>query len=187
MPAGSAPLPAEGALAERVLTIGDEVPDVALIDQTNTRRSLSEWKDAYTVITFMYTRCPLPNFCPLMDQNFRTVQGEVAEDARLRGQVKLISISLDPEHDTPETLTTHATKLGADASVWTFLTGDRVTIDRIAARFGIGVTRNPADPVQINHGLRTVMVSPQLYVMHTYTGNDWTPGDILTDLRAAVR
>jgi protein SCO1/2 len=186
---GSAPLPPsnEGALAELILNIGDAVPDAALIDQTNARRSLSEWKGAYSLVTFIYTRCPLPNFCPLMDQNFRTLQGELIKDARLRDRVKLISITLDPEHDTPEVLTTHSRKLEADANVWTFLTGDRVTIDRVAARFGVNVIRDPADPVQINHGLRTAIVSPDRRLTHTYTGNDWTPGDILADLRAAVR
>ena len=112
---GSAPLPAnDGAPDEPVLSVGDAVPDVALIDQTDRRRSLSEWNGAYAVVTFIYTRCPLPNFCPLMDQNFRTLQGELAEDPRLRGHVKLISITLDPEHDTPQVLTAHAKKLGAE-------------------------------------------------------------------------
>src|SRR6478672_416202 len=70
---GTAPL-SNGAnkagMAAGVLDVGDAVPDVALIDQTDRRRSFSEWKGTPVVLTFTYTRCPLPDFCPLMDQNF---------------------------------------------------------------------------------------------------------------------
>ena len=119
---GSAPLPDtsnEVGLATLKLDVGQQVPDAALIDQSNRRRALSEWRGEYALVTFIYTRCPLPNFCPLMDQNFRTLQRELARDARLRGHVKLLSISFDPEYDTPEVLAAHAARLEADPAVWT--------------------------------------------------------------------
>jgi protein SCO1/2 len=187
---GSAPLPAgsnEVGLATTMLAVGDAVPDAALVDQSGHRRSLSEWRGAHTVMTFIYTRCPLPNFCPLMDQNFRTLQNELAQDPRLRGHVKLVTISFDPEHDTPEVLAAHAARLHADPAVWTFLTGDRVVTDRVAARFGVGVIRPTDDPTQITHNLRTAVIGPDGRLAHVYAGTDWTPSTLLTDLRAAVR
>jgi len=185
---GTAPLPEGSAAALTApLAVGDVLPDAALIDQSNQRRAFSEWRGSTTVITFIYTRCPLPTFCPLMDQNFRTVQSEVAEDARLRGRVKLISITFDPEHDTPDVLTAHAKKLGADPTVWTFLTGDRVTIERVASRFGVGAFRSPDDPAQITHRLVTAIIGADGRLIEIYASNDWTPGTVLTDLRAAVR
>jgi len=187
---GSAPLPEasnETALAATLLSIGDAVPDAALIDQTNHRRSLSEWHGSDTLITFVYTRCPLPNFCPLMDQNFRTLQNAIGQDPRLRGHVKLISVTIDPDHDTPAVLAAHAAGLGADPAVWTFLTGDRVTIDRVAAHFGVGIMRDPADPSQITHNLRTGLIGPDGRLLQIYSGNDWTPQTILADLHADVR
>jgi protein SCO1/2 len=186
---GSAPLPEGGlaALAAAPLKIGDDVPDAALIDQSNRRRSLSEWHGASAVVTFIYTRCPLPNFCPLMDQNFRTLQGELADDPQLRGRVKLISISFDPEHDTPEVLAEHARKVKADTSVWTFLTGDRVTIDRVSGRLGVRAFRSPEDASQITHNLSTAIIDADGRLAHLYEGNDWTPSTVLKDLRAAVR
>jgi protein SCO1 len=174
------------ALATGVLDVGDEVPDTAFIDQEDRRRSLSEWAGGYTLVTFIYTQCPLPNFCPLMDQNFSTIQREIAEDDLLRGRVKLISFSFDPDHDTPEVLAAHAERRRADPAVWTFLTADRATIVPFAARFGVGVVDDPADPTLITHNLRTALIGPDLRILELYTGNGWTPRDVLADLRDAL-
>jgi protein SCO1/2 len=186
---GSAPLAAdtnELALATGLLAEGDEIPDVALIDQDNRRRSLSEWRGGLTLITFIYTRCPLANFCPLMDQNFATIQRAASEDPLLKGQVKLVSVSFDPEADTPAVLAAHAASRQADPAVWTFLTGDRVTIHRLAGRFGVGVIR-PEGITEINHNLRTALVGRDGRLRKVYGGNDWTPGTVLADMRAALR
>ena len=185
---GTAPLSGsanEVAIAAELLDVGSAVPDAAFIDQDDRRRSFSEWQGSPTLVTFVYTRCPLPNFCPLMDQNFATIQRLVAEDALLRGRVKLVSISFDPEHDTPAVLKKHAGRLKADPEVWTFLTGDRVTIDRFAGRLGVGLLR-PAPATEITHNLRTALVGADGRLTKIYTGSDWTPSQIITDLRAAV-
>jgi len=182
---GSAPLPTgsnTAELAAGVLDVGNPIPDTALIDQTNTRRALDEWKGSTTLITFIYTRCPLPNFCPLMDQNFAALQGVIAKDATLRGKVKLISITFDPDFDTSDVLADHAKKMKADPAVWTFLTGDRLTIDRLAAKFGVSVLREPDQPT-ITHNLRTILVGPDGNIAKIYSGNDWTPGAVAADVR----
>lgn len=186
---GTAPLPDTSnsvLMAAELLAIGDAVPDAALIDQTDTRRSFSEWFGAPTLVTFIYTRCPLPNFCPLMDRNFALLQDRIAADPTLAGRVRLVSVTLDPDYDTPAVLSGHASALGADPAVWTFLTGDRVTIDRVAARFGVGVMRNdgPGDPV--THNLRTVLIGSDGRLSKVYSGNEWTPDQVVEDLRAAV-
>jgi protein SCO1/2 len=182
---GSAALPAgsnAADLAAGVLDVGNPIPDTALIDQTNTRRALSEWKGSTTLITFIYTRCPLPNFCPLMDQNFAALQGVIAKDATLRGKVKLISITFDPDYDTPDVLAEHAKKMKADPAVWTFLTGDRLTMDRVAAKFGVSVLRTPGETA-ITHNLRTILVAPDSTIAKIYSSNDWTPGAVAAELR----
>lgn len=187
---GAAPLPDasnEVGIATTLLEVGAEVPDAALVDQSNRRRSLGEWRGSVTLVTFIYTRCPLPDFCPLMDQNFVTLQREVTGDPALRGRVKLVSISFDPDHDTPDVLAAHAARLKADPAVWTFLTGDRITTDRVAARFGVGVIRPSGDAATITHNLRTALIGADGRIVRLYSGNDWTPGAVLADLRAAVR
>ena len=184
---GMAPLPTgpDGAPVAMVLVEGDEVPDAAFVDQADRRRSFAEWTGTATLVTFIYTNCPLPNFCPLMDQNFSTIQRSAAEDAALKGRVRLVSISLDPERDTPAVLAAHAARRRADPAVWTFLTGDRVTVDRFAARFGVGAVRE-ANSTEIGHNLRTALVGPDRRIVKFYSGSDWTPGTVLADLRAAL-
>lgn len=184
---GTAPLPSENeiALATGLIDEGDAVPDVALIDQDNRRRSLAEWKGSLTLVTFIYTSCPLPNYCPLMDQNFATIQGAVAEDPILKGQVRLLSVTFDPETDTPAVLATHAARRRADPAVWTFLTGDLVTIQRFAGRFGVSVLR-PDGTTEIAHNLRTALIGRDGRVRRFYSGNDWTPNTVLADLRSAL-
>jgi protein SCO1 len=185
---GLAPLPEstnELALATQLLDPGEAVPDAAFIDQDDRRRAFSEWQGSPTLVTFVYTRCPLPTFCPLMDQNFATLQRLIAEDPTLRGRVRLVSISFDPDHDTPAVLKTHAARLKADPAVWTFLTGDRTTVDRFAGRMGVSVLR-PQDADEITHNLRTVLVGADGRIVKYYSGGDWTPSQTITDLRAAV-
>jgi protein SCO1/2 len=187
---GSAPLPSDtnaAALAAGLLDVGDPVPDAAFIDQDDRRRSLSEWFGTPTLVTFIYTRCPLPSFCPLMDRNFATIQQTLAGDDRLAGRVRLISISFDPDYDTPATLAAHAATFKADPDVWTFLTGDRVTVDRVAARFGVGVVRPGDGSVDITHTLRTALIAADGTVARIYSGNGWSPDTVIADLRAAVR
>lgn len=185
---GSEPLPTnsnEVALAAGVLDVGDLVPDAALIDQTDRRRSLSEWTGTTTLVSFTYTTCPLPTYCPLMDRNFAELQRLIAADGTLAGQVKLISLTIDPTTDTPEVLAAHATRLRADPAVWTFLTGDLATTDRVAGRFGVGVVR-PDEPGEIRHNLRTTLIGRNGRVRAIYSGNEWTPEGLLGDLRASV-
>ena len=184
---GDAPLPSstnEVAMAEGILEPGDPMPDAALIDQTDRRRSLSEWRGTPTLVTFIYTRCPLPNYCPLMDRHFVAIQRSVADDPSLRGKLQLISVSFDPEFDTPAVLTAHARALKADTSTWTFLTGDKVTVDRLAAKFGVGVIRGPDGATEITHNLRTALFAADGTLVKMYPGGDWIPRTVLTDLRA---
>lgn len=186
---GMEPLPEGGGLSMAVglLEAGDQVPDTAFIDQDDRRRALAEWRGAYTLITFIYTRCPLPNFCPLMDQNFLTIQQALAGDDALRGRMRLISVSFDPEFDTPSVLAAYAARRRADPAVWTFLTGDRTTIERFATSFGVGLIRLPEAPDEITHNLRTALLDTDLKIHAIYSGNEWTPAQVLDDLREALR
>lgn len=186
---GMAPIPASDAdsMAAVMLNVGDHVPDTAFIDQQDKRRAISEWKGYFTVLTFIYTQCPLPTYCPLMDQNFATIQRSAAEDPVLKGKIRLVSVSFDPDVDTPAVLRAHAARRKADPAVWTFLTGDRVTMERFAARFGVSVKRPTAESKEITHNLRTAIIGLEGRILKLYSGNDWTPSTVLADLRAAIR
>ena len=184
---GSAPLtePPPRPIIE-ALHPGDAVPDVELIDEAGATRHLSEWRGRAVALTFIYTRCPLPDFCPLMDRQFAEVQQTVAGDATLRGRVQLLSISFDPSYDTPEVLATHAKKVGADPGIWNFLTGRQSDIDTFAANFGVSVMREGSDPGNVVHNLRTAVVDGNGKLVTIINGMQWAPAELVSGLRSAV-
>jgi protein SCO1/2 len=161
---------------------GEQVPDGAFVDQDGTARRFGAFKGSPLVITFIYTKCPLPTFCPLMDRHFAALQKSLKNDPTL-ARVRLVTVSFDPLTDTPPVLKEHARRLNADLSRWTFLTGDRDDIDRFAARFGVSVSRAMNDPRDITHNLRTAVVGADGALVKVYTGNDWTPDQVLADLK----
>ncbi len=134
-------------------------------------------------LTFMYTKCPMPTYCPMMDRNFVAVQKQIASNPALRGRVGLLSVSFDPKNDTPPVLKKHARELGADEAVWTFATGDRDEIDRFAMNFGLTIIRGESpDPNEIGHTLRTAVIDREGKLVKSYTGNEWTPAQLVADL-----
>jgi protein SCO1/2 len=176
--------PAVGAAASSGLELikeGDPVPDQAFVDETGQTRRLADWRGRAIAITFIYTRCPIPTFCPMMDRHFVAVQKEVRRDPALAGRVKLLSVSFDPAYDTPAVLRAHAAKLGAHAETWSFLTGSRDDVDRFASRFGVSIGRDT--PSDITHNLRTAVVQPDGRLARVFTGNDWTPMQLLEALK----
>jgi protein SCO1/2 len=169
-----------------LLKPGEAVPAGAFVDQDGKLRSFADFKGAPLVVTFIYTKCPLPTFCPLMDRHFAAMQKPLKADPLLKS-VHLVTISFDPATDSPMVLKAHAKSLDADLAGWTFLTGDRDDIDRFAARFGVSVTRALNDPRDITHNLRTAIVDADGKLVKVYTGNEWTPEVVLNDLKGVVR
>lgn len=169
-----------------LLKPGDAVPDTTFVDQDGKTRDFGSFKGQTVVLTFIYTRCPMPTYCPLMDRHFATIQRKLKSDpalAAMKRRVHLVSVSFDPVTDTPPVLETHARALEADPKTWTFLTGDRDEIDRFASRFGVSVARALDDPRNITHNLRTAIVGPDGKLLKIYTGNEWTPDQVLADLK----
>ena len=174
--------------ATRVLNLlqpGDAFRDTTLVDETGTRHRLKDFRGHTLAVTFIYTRCPLANFCPLMDRHFRAVQEQVRADPDLRGGVRLLSVSFDPEHDQPAVLAKHAATLGADSTVWHFLTGDREDVEAFAAQFGVSVMRERARPEDIVHNLRTVIIDGEGKLVTGFSGSEWTPADLVAEIRRA--
>src|SRR5690606_14608201 len=179
-------LPVELALAEGLISEGDTLPPAMFIDQNGRTRQLAEWRGGPLAITFTYTRCPLPDFCPRIDRKFAELQSAIAADAALAGRAKLLTISFDPEYDTPDVLERHARTLGADEAAWTSPPGDLTAIGLFAARFGVAVTRGGDTAADIVHNLRTIVAAPDGTVRALHSGADWEVATIVADLRAAA-
>jgi protein SCO1/2 len=181
-PPTEAPNPPAASSGFELLKPGEAVPDGAFVDQDGKKRRFSAFKGSPVVMTFIYTRCPLPTFCPLMDRHFVALQKAFGEDPSLKA-VHLVTVSFDPASDTPAVLKAHAKSLNADLTRWTFLTGDRDEVDQFAARFGVSVARAMNDPRDITHNLRTAIIDADGKVAKLYTGNDWSPQQVLSDLQ----
>jgi protein SCO1/2 len=184
---GSAPLEAPATVPEvtafDMVKPGEPVPDVLLVDQDGAPRQLSSYKGQRVVLTFIYTRCPDAEFCPLLNQQFAALQ-KIVKSTPALADVRLISISFDPEFDTPQVLKAHAAAQSADPAVWSFATGDTQAITEFAAKFGVTVTSN-GSPVLI-HNLGTAVVDSQGRLTALYSNNQWSPTDIVADLDTAA-
>jgi protein SCO1/2 len=176
---GWAPFPdAAGAEppASDLVKDGELVPDVTLIDQDGRTFRLSSLRGAPVLLTFIYTRCPLPDFCPRMDRNFQAVQRAV-EDGRLPAATKLVSISFDPDFDTPPVLAAHAAQVGANRRTWRFATAPRPQLEAFANRLGLSVIRDEKDPAALTHNLRTAVIDDGGRLVTILNGNGWTPAE----------
>ncbi len=162
---------------------GDTVADAAFLDQDGTARRLADWRGHRVALTFSYTRCPLPEFCPLMDRHFVAVQRAMAQAASF-ADVRLLTITMDPAFDTPAVLKAHASRLKADPAVWSFLTPREDGAAAFFEQFGLLVERDGSGGADITHNLRTVVLDANGRVAAIRTGNDWTPAQLIADIRA---
>jgi protein SCO1 len=172
--------------AVEALKPGDMVPDETFIDQDGGSFRVSSLRGSAVLVTFVYTRCPLPEFCPRMDAHFGTVQ-KAAKEGRLGGPVRLLSISFDPDFDTPAALKAHAARLGADPKVWTYATAPRERVERWGARLGLSVIRDGSNPSDLTHNLRTAVIDGRGRLVAVLEGNLWTPDEAMAALGSAGR
>jgi protein SCO1/2 len=181
LPARTEPLRAPAALVEP----GDEVPDQELVDQDGSRFRLSSLRPAVVLLTFIYTRCPLPEYCPRMDARFAEVQRSV-EAGRVPGPVRLVSVSFDPDFDTPAELSRHAGRAGANPAVWRFATGPKAAVEAWGARLGLSLIRDEHAPAGITHNLRTAVIDRRGRLVRILDGNQWTADQAVAALASAA-
>jgi protein SCO1/2 len=182
---GHAPLetPPPVSDAPRVLMPGEQVADALLVDQRDKPRPFSSFKGHRVAITFTYTRCPLPEFCPMMDRHFVAVQKALQSTPAL-SDVRLVTVTLDPEYDTPGVLSRHAARLKADPAIWSFVTGEPDAAAAFARQFGIYTEKDVGTGANLTHNLRTAIVDAEGRMVKVHSGNDWTPADLVADLTA---
>lgn len=155
------------------IQVGEPMPDFSLVNQEGQPVRLSDFRGRAVVLTFIYTRCPLPNFCPLMSKNFASLQERLSQ--QFGGKFQLLSISIDPDFDQPEVLKSYGLRYGANPKYWTFATGTREQID--AAATLLGLTHEPENGF-IAHDLRTALISPEGRLVHVWKSNVWTPYEV---------
>lgn len=160
-----------------VLLKGDRMTDFSLINQDGQSITYQDFAGKTLVLTFIYTRCPLPDYCPLMSQHFQQIQRALdpAEN------VVLLSISFDPTYDTPEVLRAYAHGFTDDLHNWTFATGTPEALGKITQQFN--VFTEISDIGQIDHNLVTAIITPDGTIERLWRGNQWTAREVLDTLR----
>ena len=182
---GTAPLPAAADVPVRGLAPGDRVPDATFTDQDSRALSIRALEGRPAVISFVYTRCPLPDFCPAVETHLAGIQQRVRTDPRLRG-TQIVAVTIDPDYDTPAILKAHAIARGADPAIWRFVTGARNDVDTFGRQFGLSVIRASGQPADIEHNLRTIVVDRRGRIVHVETGALWSVDDLSTALQRAA-
>ncbi len=171
--------------------IGNQIPDFTLTNQDGKKISLKDYRGKALAITFIYARCPLPDYCIKMSTAFSDLAIKLTADPILKEKIRLLSISFDPANDTPEKLKIYGTGyLGKDAkpdfSVWQLGVTEDAEVRKIADFFGLRYEVDPNDKTQINHSLRTAVISPEGKVTKIFPGSEWTTTQLLDELQASL-
>jgi protein SCO1/2 len=165
---------------------GDAVPDFSLVNQDAKAIRLREYRGKALLLTFIYTRCPLPEYCTLMSTNFAAIDKELRKNPSLFEKTHLLSVSFDPGYDTPKVLRSYGAAHTGNYTAekfdhWEFATGAPAQVKEIAAFFGLTYKQ---ETDQIVHSLRTAVITPEGRVYKIYRANDWQPADVLRDLES---
>ena len=168
---------------------GDEVPDFTMVNQDGKDIRLHNFNGKALLLTFIYTRCPLPEYCNLMSTNFADVDRALEKQPDVYAKTHLLSITIDPEYDTPKVLRSygaaHTERYENETFAhWDFATGTKDQIKGVAQFFGLRYFQGND---QIVHGLRTVIVSPEGKVVKVYRDNQWKPEEVVGEMIKAAK
>jgi protein SCO1/2 len=171
---------------------GDEIPDFGLVNQDGRPIRLSQYKGKALALTFIYTRCPQPDQCTLMSNNFAAIDRELQKMPDVYGKTQLLSISFDPDYDTPKVLRSYGashTERYSDETFqhWEFATGTPDQVKGIAQFFGLRYYHDTeSGDEQVIHSLRTAVIDQNGKLVKLYRGNEWKPSEIVGDLTTLV-
>jgi protein SCO1/2 len=166
---------------------GEAVPDVTLTNQSGEIIHFKQFHGKPLLLTFIYTRCPFPDYCPRMSSNFAQVLEQLQKNPQAFAESQLLSISIDPEHDKPAALHSYGQRYvgRVDPSFqhWQFASGSPDEVRKAANFFGLAYNTKDG---QIVHGLSTVLLGKDGKVLKVYSGNSWKPDDVAADIVAAT-
>jgi protein SCO1/2 len=168
---------------------GDEVPDFQFTNQNGRRISLKQYRGQVLFVTFIYTRCPFPDFCPRVGAQFAQLNQQLTADASLANRTHLLCISFDPEHDTPKVLREYGFSLAHSRQLalferWEFAVPRAADLPQIASYFGLAY--KPENGL-ITHSLSTAVIGPDGKIVNWYHGNEWQVAGLMKDAAGALQ
>ncbi len=177
------------AVQYNVPKVGDAVPDFKLRNQSDRTIQISQFKGKVLLITFIYTRCPIADYCPRMSQNFAEIEKSLAADPALYGQSHLLSISFDPAYDTPKVLRSYGGAYTGQYTKekfqhWDFAAPSEKDLPAITQYFNVGVSAG--DDKTLLHSLSTVLIGKDGKIVEWYPSNEWKPADVVAQIKKAA-
>jgi protein SCO1 len=163
---------------------GDLLPDYTFTNELGQTVRLSQFKGSVLALTFFFTSCPFPDYCPRLTGNFEKAEKKLSEMTNAPSNWHLLSISFDPATDTSSHLKTFANMVHYDPSHWSFLTGDETQIGGLADQLGENYWR---EGTSIGHNMRTVVVDPKGRIRKIFPGNKWTVDELINEMVSASR
>jgi protein SCO1/2 len=177
-------LPA-GIIAVKELLPGDAMPDARFLDEHGRTIRFADFKGQALAFTFFFTRCPLPDYCPLMNKHFSAARRQLITDTNAPANWSLLCISFDSEFDKPAVLAGYArTYRGDDTNRWLFASASAATLKTLAPQLDLVVQ---ADGPGFSHNLRTVVLDTRGRIHRQFDGNRWTADDLAKALREAAQ
>ncbi len=175
------------AAGTRLLMPGASVPDVTLQNQDGRTIHLSDFRGKALLVTFIYTRCPMPDFCPRLSSQFAHIHEELKKNPVDYSKTHLLTISFDPKYDKPEVLRNYGLSyLGGDASGfshWDFASANPSKLQPLAQAFGLQYEQKDD---QIIHTMNIVLIAPD-GTMSKFWSTNWTWTDLLESMQTAER
>jgi protein SCO1/2 len=174
--------------SQRLPEKGEAVPDFTFVNQDGKPVHIKDYQGKTLLVTFIYTRCPLPDYCPRMNENFRQIQSILRENPDSLKKAAFLSVSFDPEHDTPGVLKHYASIYNrgvaqATPADWQFAVPTAKDLPEIAYFFGL--VYQP-DKAQIVHSLSTTLIGPTGKIENYYSDNKWTPAEVAQTMESAI-
>ncbi|MGA9780232.1 MAG: copper-binding protein [Limisphaerales bacterium] len=181
----SMPMNMSGSMMMPELKPGDLLPDYTLTAEDGKQIHLSDFRGKVLAFTFFFTRCPLPDYCPRMNNNFEETRKILLADANAPTNWQFLSISFDPGFDTPEVLANYAgVYRGDDTNRWLFASAPTNVLADAAVRLDLMVMRQGNN---ISHNLRTVVLDTAGRIYKQFDGNQWTPQQLADAIVQAAR
>lgn len=172
------------------LVPGEAVPSFSFLNQSSRLIHLDQFRGKVLLLTFIYTRCPLANYCPRMSRNFAEIDHALAADPALYKRTHLLSVSFDPSYDTPAVLRSYGGAYTGKYTQstfqhWDFAAPPQKELPDVLRFFLVGVTPGPNRT--LTHSLSTIVITPEGKVYKWYPTNDWTPQQIVSDVKTLLQ
>ena len=178
-------LPPKSVPNSKLLKIGEAFPDFDLLDENGAAVQLSDYRGEVVALTFIFTRCPVPDYCPAMMRNFKDVEKLMeADESRLKNY-KLLTVSFDSEFDTPEVMKAYGQQFGHDSNNWNLLSSPNKDQVRSIGE-SVGLMFGKSNDAIYSHNLRTVVLDREGKITKVFTDENWNPEDLVEEIKNAA-